>query len=78
MLLSLVKKTVYYPMCRVLYEREFEPPTSQDMCKEKSRNIANVGIQCYVAKFSQRYFILSVYCTEHFEQPPSLNTSKKN
>ena len=80
MLLSLVKKTVYCPMCRVLYEREFEPPTSQDMSKEKSRDIANVGIQCYVTKFSQRYFILSVrkYCTEHFEQPPSLSTSKKN
>ena len=68
-------------MCRALYEREFEPPTSQSMSKEKSRNIANIGIQSYITKFSQKCFILSVYytalCTEHFEPPPSLSTSKK-
>ena len=32
-------------MCRVLYKRGFEPPTSQGISNEKSRNIANVGIQ---------------------------------
>ena len=70
--LSLVKKTcckedtfllLYCPMCRALYEREFEPPNSQSMSKEKSRNIANIGIQSYITKFSQKCFILSVYYT---------------
>ena len=72
MFLSLVKKTcckedtfllLYCPMCRALYEREFEPPNSQSMSKEKSRNIANIGIQSYITKFSQKCFILSVYYT---------------
>ena len=70
MFLSLVKKTcckedtfllLYCPMCRALYEREFEPPNSQSMSKEKSRNIANIGIQSYITKFSKKCFILSVY-----------------
>ena len=90
MFLSLVKKTfckedtfllLYCPMCRALYEREFEPPNSQSMSKEKSRNIANIGIQSYITKFIQKCFILSVYCTtlctERFEPPHSLSTSKK-
>ena len=68
-------------MCRALYKREFEPPTSQSMSKEKSRNIANIGIQSYITKFSQKCFILSVYytalCADRFEPPPSLSTSKK-
>ena len=50
MFFSLVKKTcckentfflLYCSMCRALYERESEPPKSQSMSKEKSRNIAN-------------------------------------
>ena len=90
MFLSLVKKTcckedtfllLYCPMCRALYEREFEPPNSQSMSKEKSRNIANIGIQSYITKFSQKCFILSVYCTalftERFEPPHSLSMSMK-
>ena len=51
------------------------------MSKEKSRNIANIGIQSYITKFSQRFFILSVYytalCIERFEPLPSLGTYKK-
>ena len=87
MFLSLVKKTalhfllLYCPMCRALCKRGFEPPTLQSMSKEKSRNIANISIQSYTTKFSQKFFILSVYytalCTERFEPPPSLSTSKK-
>ena len=68
-------------MCRALYKRGFEPPTSQSMSKEKSRNIANIGIQSYITKFSPKCFILSVYyttlCTECFEPPPSFSTSQK-
>ena len=68
-------------MCRALYKRGFEPPTSQSISKEKSRNIANIGIQSYITKFSQKCFILSVYytalCTERFEPPPSLSRSQK-
>ena len=68
-------------MCWALYKRGFEPPTSQSMSKEKSRNIANIGIQYYITKFSQKCFILSVYytalCSERFESPPSLSTPKK-
>ena len=91
MFLSLVKKTcckedpfllLYCPMCRALYEREFEPPNSQSMSKEKSRNIANIGIQSYITKFSQKCFILSVYCTalftKRFEPTHSSSMSKKN
>ena len=72
MFLSLVKKTcckedtfllLYCPLGRGLYEREFEPPNSQSMSKEKSRNIANIGIQSYITKSSQKCFILSVYYT---------------
>ena len=51
------------------------------MSKEKSRKTANIGIQPYITKFSEKYFILSVYCTalctERFESPNSLTTSKK-
>ena len=51
------------------------------MSKEKSRNIANIGVQSYITKFSQKCFMLSVYytaqCTERFEPPPSLGTPKK-
>ena len=40
---------------------------------KKSRNIANIGIQSYITKFSQKYFIICVYCTalftERFEPP---------
>ena len=68
-------------MCRALYKRGFEQPISQSIAKEKSRNIANIGIQSYVTKFSQKYFMRSVYCTalcrERFEPLHSLNTSKK-
>ena len=68
-------------MCRALNKRGFEPPTSQSMSKEKSRNIANISIQSCITKFSQKCFILSVYytalCTERFEPPPSWSTSKK-
>ena len=88
MFLSLVKKTALHflftvcPMCRALYKRGFEPPTSQSISKEKSRNIANIGVQSYITKFSQKCFILSVFCTalctERFEPPHySLSTSKK-
>ena len=68
-------------MCRALYERRFESPTSQRISKEKSRNIVNIGIRSYISKFSQKFLILSVYCTalctERFEPPRSLSTSKK-
>ena len=68
-------------MCRALYKIGFEPPTSQIISKEKSRKIANIDIQSYITKFSQKYFILSIYwtvlCTERFAPPHSLNTSKK-
>ena len=68
-------------MCRALYKRGFEPLTSQSISKAKSRNIANIGIQSYITKFSQKCFILSVYytalCTDRFKPPPSLSTSKK-
>ena len=68
-------------MCRALYKRGFEPPTSQSISKEKSRNITNIGIQSYIIKFSQKCFMLSVYCTalctERFEPSQSLSTSKK-
>ena len=68
-------------MYRALYKREFEPPASQSMSREKTRNIANIGIQSYITKFIQKCFILSVYytalCTEHFEPTPSLSKSKK-
>ena len=85
--LSLVKNTashflfvvLYLPMYRALYKRRFEPPTSQSMSKEKSRNIVNSGIQSYITTFSQKYFTLSVnaLCTERFEQPLSMSRSKK-
>ena len=88
MFLNLAKKIaltfflVYCPIFGVLCKREFEPPTSQSMCKKKSRNIANVGIQSYITKFIQKYFIISVYWavlyTERFEPPHSLTTSRKN
>ena len=70
MFLSLVKKTcckednfllLYCPMCRD--EREFELPNSQSMSKEKLRNIANIVVQSYITKFSQRCFTLSVCYT---------------
>ena len=87
MFLCLVKKLLYTsfllycPMCRALYKRGFEPPTSQSISKEKSRNIANIGMQSYITKFSQKCCILSVYCTvlctERFELPHSWSTSKK-
>ena len=87
MFLRLVKKLLYTssllccPMCRALYKRGFEPPTSQSISKEKSRNIANIGMQSYITKFSQKCCILSVYCTvlctERFELPHSWSTSKK-
>ena len=68
-------------MCSALYKRGFEPPTSQSMSKEKSRDIANIGIQSYIAKFSQKCFVFFVYytalCTERFEPLPSLGTSKE-
>ena len=80
MFLSLLKKTALnflftvLSMCRVLYKGGFELPTSQRMSKEKSRNSANVGLQSYITKFSQKCLILAVYCTalctERFE--PSL------
>ena len=69
MFLSLVKKLLYTffllygPMCRALYKRGFEPPSSQSMSKEKSRSIANIGIQSYITKFIEKCFMLSVYCT---------------
>ena len=56
MFLSLVKKTcckedtfllLYCPMCRALYEREFEPPNSQSMSKEKSRNKYRYSVLYY-------------------------------
>ena len=51
------------------------------MSNEKSRNIANNGIQSYITKLNQKSFILSVYCialfTEGFEPPHSLSMSKK-
>ena len=81
MFLSLVKKTcckedtfllLYCSMCWALYEREFEPPNSQRMYKEKSRNIANIGFQSYITKFSQKMF--HTFCLLHC---PSLRTSKK-
>ena len=72
---------LYWPMCWALYKRGFKQPTSQSISKEKSRNIANIGMQSYIIKFSQKCFILPVYCTalctEHFEPPYSLSTSKK-
>ena len=41
------------------------------MAKEKSRNIANISIQSYITKFSEKCLMLSVYytalCTEPFE-----------
>ena len=81
MFLCLVKKTALQFLFTVLYKRGFEPPTSQSVSKEKSRNIANIGIQSYITKFSQKCFILSVYCTalctERCEPPHSLSTSKK-
>ena len=87
MFLRLVKKLLYTsfllycPMCRALYKRGFEPPTSQSISKEKSRNIANIGMQSYITKFSQKCCILSVYCTvlctERFELPHSWSTSKE-
>ena len=68
-------------MCRALYKIGFEPPTSQRISKEKSRNSANIGIQSYITKFSQKCLILLVYCTalctECFESRHSLSTSKK-
>ena len=68
-------------MCRALYKRGFEPPTSQSMSNEKSRNITNIGVQSYITKFSKKCFILSVYhtalYTERLEPLPSLGTSKK-
>ena len=68
-------------MCRALCKGGFEPPTSQSISKEKSRNIANIGMQSYITRFSHKCFILSVYCTalctERFEPPHSLSTSKK-
>ena len=68
-------------MCRALYKRGFEPLTSYSISKEKSRNIPNIAIQSYITKFSQKCFILSVYCTalftERFEPPHSLRTSEK-
>ena len=68
-------------MCRALYKRGFKPLTSPNISKEKSRNIPNVPIQSYITKFSQKFFILSVYCTalctERFEPPHSLSTSEK-
>ena len=49
--------------------------------KEKSRNISNIAIQSHITKFSQKCFILSVYCTalctERFEPSHSLSTSEK-
>ena len=72
--------SLYIPIWRALYKR-FESLTSKRMSKGKSRNIANIGIQSYITKFSQKCFILSVYCTalctERFEPPPLLGTSKK-
>ena len=68
-------------MYSALYKRRFEPFTSHGISKEKSRNIANIAIQSYITKFSQKCFILSVYCTalctERFEPPHSLSTSEK-
>ena len=87
MFLSLVKKTALHLLftvlsyVQVLYKRGFESPTSQRISKEKSRNIANIGIQSYIAKFSQKCFMVSVYCTarctERFQSLHSLSTSKK-
>ena len=51
---------LYWPMCLALYKRGFEQPTSQSISKEKSRNIANIGMQSYITKLSQKCFILSL------------------
>ena len=68
-------------MCSALYKRGFKPPTSQSISKEKSRNIADIGMQSNITKFSKKCCILSVYCTvlcaERFELPQSWSTSKK-
>ena len=40
------------PKCRVLCKRGFQPPTSQRISKEKSRNIANIVFRSYITKFS--------------------------
>ena len=68
-------------MCRALYKRGFEAPTSQSISREKSRNIVNIGIQSYITKFSQKCFMLSVYCTAHCTERSeplySLSSSKK-
>ena len=68
-------------MSRALYKRGFEPLISHSISKEKLRNIPNIAIQFYIIKFSQKCFILSVYCTalctEGFEPPHSFSTSEK-
>ena len=47
----------------------------------KNQETANIGIQSYITKFSQKCFILSVYCTalftERFEPTHSSSMSKK-
>ena len=87
--LSLVKKTALHflftalsYMQGALQKRRVWKTSSQRISNAKLRNIADIGIQSCVTKFSQKCFILSVYCTalctERFEPPHSLSTSKKN
>ena len=88
MFLSLVKKTAFHflftalsYMQGALQKRRVWKTSSQRISNAKLRNIADIGIQSCVTKFSQKCFILSVYCTalctERFEPPHSLSTSKK-
>ena len=88
MILSLVKKTALHflftalsYMQGALQKRRVWKTSSQRISNAKLRNIADTGIQSCVTKFSQKCFILSVYCTalctERFEPPHSLSTSKK-
>ena len=60
-------------MSRALYKGGFEPPNSKRISEEKLRNIANIGLQYHIIKFSQKSFMISVYCTtlctERFEPP---------
>ena len=88
MFLSLVKKTTLHflftalPYAQgALQKRRLWNNSSQRISNEKLRNIVDIGIQSYVTKFSQKCFILSVYCsalcTERFKPLRSLSTSKK-
>ena len=79
MFLSLVKKIALHFLFTVL--SYVQGALQKRISNEKPRNIANIGIESYITKFSQKCFMLSVYCTalftECFEPPYSLCMSKK-